>query len=113
MNAHAPLAIGIDIGGTHAKIGLVSVDGAISVFRRIPTRAQGTDPGPFLEDLIANAREVRTAAPAPPIGIGISTHGYIDDARRGADRVRQHARPARRGPARPVRGDVRAARCGQ
>ncbi len=83
MSAHAPLAIGIDIGGTHAKIGLVSVDGAISAFRRIPTRAQGTDPDPFLEDLIANAREVRIAAPAPPVGIGISTHGYIDDARRG------------------------------
>lgn len=83
MSAPAPLAIGIDIGGTHAKIGLVNIDGAVFAFRRIPTRAQGTDPGPFLDDLIANARQVQAAAPAPPIGIGISTHGYIDDARRG------------------------------
>jgi glucokinase len=83
MTKPTPIALGIDIGGSYTKIGLVSVDGEISAFRRIATTAKGTNPQPFLDDLIANGREVRAAALGPLLGVGISTHGYIDDARRG------------------------------
>jgi glucokinase len=83
MSQAAPIALGVDIGGSYTKIGLVSVEGQVSAFRRIATTAKGTDPQPFLSDLIANVRQVQAAAPEPLIGVGISTHGYIDDARRG------------------------------
>jgi glucokinase len=76
-------ALGIDIGGSFTKIGLVDPAGNVTMFRRIPTTAQGHDPAPFLATLLANARAVFETAPDAIIGIGISTHGYIDDARRG------------------------------
>ena len=83
MSHGAAVALGIDIGGSYTKIGLVSISGDIAAFRRIDTTARGTDPAPFLQNVIANVRDALGAAPVPPIGIGISTHGYVDNARRG------------------------------
>lgn len=77
------LALGIDIGGSFTKIGLVNSSGEISAFRRIPTTAKGNDPAPFLAELMANARETFDTASDEVVGIGISTLGYIDNERRG------------------------------
>ncbi len=76
------IAVGIDIGGTHTKLGLVDSAGQISAFRRIPTEAQGTDPGPFLARLLNNVDEL-LAAEADVVGIGVSMHGELDSERRG------------------------------
>lgn len=83
MEEPSVLAVGIDIGGSYTKIGLVSVTGEILAFERLVTAARGTDPGPFLQDVVSRVRRLYTTAPVRPIGIGISTHGYIDDERRG------------------------------
>ena len=78
-----PLALGFDIGGTNTKIGLVSASGAISHFRRFPTDARGDSPDLFLQRLTATIREVLGQADGAVIGIGISVHGYADEARTG------------------------------
>ncbi|HVO69694.1 MAG TPA: ROK family protein [Aggregatilineaceae bacterium] len=83
MTKPAPIALGIDMGGSYTKIGLVSVDGEISAFRRIAMTAKGTDAQSFLDELSTQGREVRAAALGTLLGIGISTHGCIGDARRG------------------------------
>ncbi len=77
------LALGIDIGGTHTKIGLVNATGEITAFVRIPTEARGIDPAPYLDNLLAHAHRVIQSAGYPVAGIGLSVHGHIDAARRG------------------------------
>lgn len=76
-------ALGFDIGGTSTKIGLVNAQGEISAFRRIPTEAHGDDPAPFLDHLMANLGEVLDMAEDEVVGIGMSLHGYADEARTG------------------------------
>ena len=76
------LALGIDIGGTHTKIGLVNPAGEISAFRRIPTDARGSDAGPYLDQLTTAARAALAEADESIIGVGLSAHGHWDDARR-------------------------------
>ena len=76
------LALGIDIGGTHTKIGLVNTSGEISAFRRIPTDARGTDAEPYLKQLRIEARAALATADEDVIGVGLSAHGHWDDARR-------------------------------
>ncbi len=76
------VALGIDIGGTNTKLGLVDVRGAVSSFQRIPTDARGTDPGPFLDRLFRCLDAVLASAP-DVAGIGVSMHGEVDRERRG------------------------------
>lgn len=78
-----PVALGIDIGGSNTKLGLVNARGELRAFRRFPTEARGRDPGPFLDQLFAHADAVMAEAGGAVIGVGVSTHGYIDDARNG------------------------------
>jgi glucokinase len=72
------LALGIDIGGTYTKIGLIDRSGQITAFRRIPTDARGTDPKPYLENLLINGEQVLAQAQHNIIGIGLSLHGHVD-----------------------------------
>lgn len=80
MSGDSPV-LGIDIGGTHTKLGLVHRDGEISRFRKIPTNADGDDPQPFLNELFPQIDAVRDGATIR--GIGISMHGELDEKRRG------------------------------
>jgi glucokinase len=82
MNQSIPYILGIDIGGTQTKFGLVDATGKISAFRTIPTEATG-DPQPFLESLSQIAQEMIDTASGKVAGIGYSVHGYIDQARSG------------------------------
>ncbi len=83
MGTPSVMAVGIDIGGSYTKIGLVTVSGEILASERLVTAARGKDAGPFLSDVMGQVRALMAVAPVVPIGIGISTHGYIDDQRRG------------------------------
>ena len=76
-------ALGVDIGGTNTKIGLVNRAGEVSALRRFRTEAHGSDPGPFLGRLFEHTQAVLSAASGNVIGIGIATHGYTDEARDG------------------------------
>jgi glucokinase len=81
--ASGPLALGIDVGGTSTKVGLVDAAGQVSAFERIPTDVGTEPPDPFLARLNDCVRRVLAGAPAGVVGIGLSVHGWTDDARRG------------------------------
>jgi len=75
--------LGIDVGGTYTKLGLVSTAGEVSAFRRFPTEARGDSPDEFLRSLFASVQEMLAGAGPGVTGIGLSVHGYTDEARRG------------------------------
>jgi glucokinase len=75
--------IGIDIGGTHTKMGIVSRDGTIQGYRAMPTDASGTDPEPYLQRLFGLIDELLATSDQDTVGIGVSMHGELDDAMRG------------------------------
>ncbi len=76
-------ALGIDIGGTHTKVGLVDRTGSIREFHSFPTRAFEETPQPFLDRLSGYVHPLLASVRGSCMGIGISTHGYIDTDRRG------------------------------
>lgn len=83
MGGYGQTALGIDIGGTNTKLGLVDKAGIVTGFRFFPTQAQGTDSTEFLESLSRNISQVIASTQVEVIGIGVCAHGYIDDERRG------------------------------
>lgn len=72
---NASYSIGVDLGGTNIKFGLVSADGKIVKRARIPTQAQ-TGPKPVLRRLINVVRRLMKGYPVRSIGIGAA--GLID-----------------------------------
>jgi predicted NBD/HSP70 family sugar kinase len=77
------IALGIDIGGTNTKLGLVDRAGRVSQFQTFPTHATGSDPQPFLQNLSRHVTQVIALTSRPIEGIGVSAHGYIDDEGHG------------------------------
>lgn len=81
MNASAPvlLAIGIDIGGTRSKLGLVDLAaGLVLQLQVVPTETQ--DGGRFLAGLQAGVLQLQAQAEAlgrPVQGIGIGVTGFV------------------------------------
>ncbi|MEO0564738.1 MAG: ROK family protein [Chloroflexota bacterium] len=75
----ADVILGIDIGGTHTKLGLVRKDGSLIDFRKMRTDAMGDDPGPFMTRLYLQIGEIG----APFSGIGVSMHGELSADERG------------------------------
>ena len=65
-------AIGIDIGGTYTKAGLVAKDGTVSGLVRFPT-ASHVDPGEYLNRL---RTLVSDWSEEHPVGIGLSLPGF-------------------------------------
>lgn len=82
MNTTIPTALGIDIGGTNTKLGLIHPDGSIENGGRIPTDAHGADPAPFFERLFAATDALVESAGSSLVGIGVSAHGEVDRERR-------------------------------
>ena len=82
MNANTPIVLGIDIGGTNTKLGLIRPDGSITGSSSIPTEARGTDAVPFFARLFAATDALVQNAGSDLIGIGISAHGEVDRERR-------------------------------
>lgn len=82
MNKNSPLVLGVDIGGTNTKLGLVQPNGTISLSQKFPTDATGTSPEPFFSRLFEAVDGLIAAAPPDLLGIGISAHGEIDRERR-------------------------------
>lgn len=79
MAETSPLALGIDIGGTNTKMGLVNRAGDISAFRTMPTDAHDDSPEPFLTRLVMLIDDVLSESTEDIIGIGVSMHGELDD----------------------------------
>ncbi|MEO8393222.1 MAG: ROK family protein, partial [Chloroflexota bacterium] len=78
----SPIVLGIDIGGTSTKLGLVQPDGSIQSSRKIRTEANGNSPDPFFSRLFAAIDEIVIDAEGDMIGIGVSSHGEVDRERR-------------------------------
>ena len=78
----APTVLGIDIGGTNTKLGLVTPDGAIRASGKIPTEARGDSPEPFFSRLFPALDQLLAEAQGDVIGIGVSAHGEVDKERR-------------------------------
>jgi len=72
-------AIGLDLGGTDLKAGLVSDQGEVSHFLRVPARA-AEDADAALEVIAQAVGELRRAAGGTPAGIGLGCPGVIDPA---------------------------------
>jgi glucokinase len=77
-----PLALGVDVGGTSTKAGLVDVAGKVHAFTRFPTEGQHS-PGPFMGRLKECVAGLLARAPSGVTGIGLSVHGWTDDERKG------------------------------
>ena len=70
-------AIGIDIGGTAIKLGLVRADGRVHARRQFPfDRALSFEH--LVDRIVEEARRVAEGAALRPVAIGISTPGYAD-----------------------------------
>ena len=76
------LAIGVDIGGTDTKLGLVDSHGAIRQFQHFPSNTVG-DPPPFLREMVERIGQLRDLGRDQVCGVGLSVHGYVDAERRG------------------------------
>lgn len=95
MSDESILALGIDIGGTGTKLGVVDAEGGVEGFRTFPTDAKGSDPAPFLSNLQSAVTRLLDEVQRPVRGIGVSAHGFIDDERRGP--IACESTPALRG----------------
>ena len=67
-------AIGIDIGGTHTKLAIVSEDGEVLHIEKLPTAAR-TGPGNYLDNLVQSIERLvdQTAVK----GIGLAVPGFL------------------------------------
>jgi glucokinase len=77
-----PLALGVDVGGTSTKAGLVDVTGKVHAFTAFPTEGHHS-PEPFMRRLKECVDRLLGQAPSPVRGIGLSVHGWTDDERKG------------------------------
>jgi glucokinase len=83
MRAKTPTVLGIDIGGTNTKLGLIQPNGDIQFSKKIPTEAKGMNPDAFFSRLFAATDELISAATVfDLLGIGVSAHGEVDRERR-------------------------------
>ena len=76
-------ALGIDIGGTNTKMGLVDQTGDIRAFRTMPTDAHGDSPEPYLTRLYSLIDDVLSTDDDEILGIGVSMHGELNDEANG------------------------------
>ena len=67
-----PVALGVDIGGTGTKVGLVDVAGHVYGFERFPTDVGTEPPDPFLARLKECVGRVRDRSPVELTGIGLT-----------------------------------------
>ena len=71
----APLAIGVDVGGTHLRAGLVGADGRIGPLVRRPSEVAAA--GPLVTAVAAAVAELDATAGRPlPVGLGVA--GLVD-----------------------------------
>lgn len=79
----APVALGVDIGGSRTKIGLVSHAGEIVHLHEFVTRVAPDAPQHFVATLLAAMRDVLRQAGGPVIGIGVTFLGWLNEERSG------------------------------
>lgn len=85
MDKDDRLVLGIDMGGTHVRVGVVETTGRILVLTKAPTRPE-EGPGAamgrvgrIVQDLLSSAPVAGTARSA--VGVGLATPGPVDSRR--------------------------------
>jgi len=76
-----PYAIGVDVGGTHIKYGLVSGEGRIVCESIRDTRSPGTPPMESIAGAIAHLLKIAAESAIPIAGIGMGVPGILDGHR--------------------------------
>ena len=71
-------ALGIDVGGTNVKLGIVRQDGEVVSFSRFPYRDHGSSAESFFPHLEEAAASLIEQNPYPLVGIGVSTPGFLN-----------------------------------
>lgn len=71
----ASYGVGVDIGGTYIKLGLVDARGRVVARRRLPTRAR-SGPLPALKRVARAVSELRAVRQAGSLGVGVA--GLVD-----------------------------------
>jgi len=72
-----PVAIGLDLGGTNIKGGVVDADGKVLAQGEVPTLAN-EGPDAIVGRMAKLAEEMRAKAPTPPVGVGVGSPGPLD-----------------------------------
>jgi glucokinase len=70
-------AIGLDLGGTDLKAGLIQADGTVEHFLRRPSRTQESAAAP-IEVVLEVAAELRQRAGNQPVRVGLGCPGVIE-----------------------------------
>jgi glucokinase len=76
MSGRGAYAIGVDVGGTTIKAGLVGADGKVGAQAVLPSRA-GENPGAVLEQAAAAIGKLRESARGECRGAGIGVPGIV------------------------------------
>lgn len=78
-----PLAVGVDVGGTHAKLALVGMDGAVVAERRIDSGAGSTSATltPAIVDAIDAIVAGASASQDQVVALGLAVPGFVDPNR--------------------------------
>lgn len=84
MTASAkPLALGLDIGGSRTKLGLVDSSGNLVGARDFATQVEKDDPKGFIEQLIREIHFLLDPRRQEIMGIGVSFLGWLNEAGTG------------------------------
>ncbi len=89
----APAAIGIDIGGSFTKMGLVASDGEI-LYRDVLPTPPGLPADSIIPGILAKLTALMAWAGAnhvAPMGIGVSVCGYLEPSGESPDYINLHA----------------------
>ncbi|MFH0800698.1 MAG: ROK family protein [Pseudomonadota bacterium] len=70
-------AIGIDLGGTNLKVGVVDSSGRVAVSRSVPVGQDRSARG-IVAQIIEEAARLRREAPGPVIALGCGVPGIVD-----------------------------------
>lgn len=73
--------LGLDVGGTNIKVGLINDQGQVLARRSFLTLASRS-PEEIIGDVVTNLREIAAQSPAPPLALGVGLPGCIDASRR-------------------------------
>ncbi len=73
--ANSPTALGIDIGGTRVRVGIVAADGRLLARHESRLPADG-DPGPLAEIVRTQVQAIQ--GPCPPVAAGVALPGVWD-----------------------------------
>jgi glucokinase len=78
-----PLALGLDIGGSRTKLGLVDSSGRVVTSRDFSTRVEKDAPEAFIEQLLQAIHHLLDPHQGEVIGIGASFLGWLNEAGTG------------------------------